>query len=178
MECPLSICLRKSTEAHSWAKMLSMGHPRPCRGQMDRIWRNYHGWETQDRVLQRRLKTPLMGGLRPTERICRCCHQLQPHLGYTHFHSDFSENTCLAYLHSLGFTSNIFIYDTFLTNNSKLECGRNVKTSLDIFSEVGGCHPPREVSSRAHSHLSRFWNRVNAGGTHAGEGRKNRGTGH
>ena len=61
MGCLLSTCLQKSTGAHPWVKMPLMGHPWPCQGQGDRVWRNYHGWGTQTLVLWRRLETRVWG---------------------------------------------------------------------------------------------------------------------
>ena len=71
MECPLSTYLWKSTGVHPWVKTLLIGHPGPCRDQIDRVWRNYHRWGTQDLVLQRRLKTPVCGGIHCRKRSCR-----------------------------------------------------------------------------------------------------------
>ena len=67
-ECPLSTRLQKSTGAHPWVKMLSMGHSGPCWGQMDRVWRNSHRWGTHYLVLRRRLETPVWGGIHCVER--------------------------------------------------------------------------------------------------------------
>ena len=61
----------ENTGAYPWFKTLSMGHPGPCRGQMDRVWRNYHDWGTQDLVLRRRLETPVWVGIYCKERSCR-----------------------------------------------------------------------------------------------------------
>ena len=68
LECPLSMCLWKSTGARPWVKMLSMLHHGPGQGQMDRVWRNHLGGGTQKLVLWRRLKTPVWGGIHCMER--------------------------------------------------------------------------------------------------------------
>ena len=80
IECLLCTCLRKGPGAHPWLKTPSIGYPRPCWGQMDRVWRNYRGWGTQGLVLWIRLETAVLGGMQCTERSCGEYHQMYSHL--------------------------------------------------------------------------------------------------
>ena len=76
----------------------------------------------------------------------------------------------MAYLHSSGFISTLFIDDILLIGGSELECVGNSKILSFFFSEVGVCHTSRLVGSKVHSYCH--------GVIHAGEERKNLGTGH
>ena len=80
MDCPLSRRLQQSTGAYPWVKVLSMGHPGPCWGQMDRFWWNYHRWGTQNLVLRVRLITPVWVALIVRKRKH---HQLHSHLQHS-----------------------------------------------------------------------------------------------
>ena len=57
--------------AHPWVKTLSMRHPGPCRGQMDKFRRNHHGWRTRDLVLRRRLETPVWMAFTVRKKSCK-----------------------------------------------------------------------------------------------------------